>query len=112
MEHDQGGHMDKRRKLVIGVAAAILVIGVTAGFTIAASDDDESLTGKTYDRATEAALEHVGGGEVIETEVGDGGVAYGVEIRHDEGSVVEVELDENFEVIGTENDEDDGEDDD
>lgn len=103
--------MDKRRKLVIGVAAAVLVIGVTAGFTIAASDDDEPLTGKTYDRATEAALEHVGGGEVIETEAGDGGAAYGVEIRRDDGSVVEVELDENFEVLGTENDDHDEDDD-
>jgi uncharacterized membrane protein YkoI len=98
--------MDKRRKLMIGVAAAVLVIAVTAGFTIAAGDDDKPLTGKTYDRATQAALEHVGGGEVIETEAGDGGAAYGVEIRRDDGSVVEVELDENFEVIGTERDDD------
>lgn len=49
-------------------------------------------------------------GEVIETETGDDGAAYGVEVRKDDGSVVEVNLDESFEVIGTEAD-DDGSDD-
>jgi hypothetical protein len=43
---------------------------------------------------------------VIETEVGDDGAAYGVEVRRADGSVVEVELDENFAVIGQEADED------
>jgi uncharacterized membrane protein YkoI len=103
--------MSKRTKLIVGAVGAILVLGALAGFTIAA-DDDEPLTGSTYDRATEAALDHAGGGTVIETETGDGGAAYGVEIRRDDGSVVEVELDENFDVVGTEEDDDGGGDDD
>jgi uncharacterized membrane protein YkoI len=106
--------MQKRTKLIVGATAAAVVIGVSTGFTIAA-DDDEPLTGSTSDRATEAALDHIGDGTVIETEVGDGGAAYGVEIRRDDGSVVEVELDESFDVIGTEEDDDEkgeGEDDD
>ncbi len=104
--------MSSRTKLVVGALAAVALIGVTAGFTIAASDDDKPLTGRAYDRATEAAVDHVGGGTVIETEAGDGGAAYGVEIRRDDGSVVEVELDENFDVIGTEEDDDGPNDDD
>jgi hypothetical protein len=44
---------------------------------------------------------------VLETEVGDDGAAYGVEIRLDDGSVVEVALDANFEVIGDAADDDD-----
>ena len=58
------------------------------------------------DKATAAALEHTGGGTVTETEVGDDGAAYGVEVRLDDGSQVEVSLDENFKVIGQEADDD------
>ena len=110
--------MTKRTKLVLGAVAAVAVIGTASGFAIAAGADDEPLRGSTYDRATAAALEHVGGGTVTETEQGDGGAAYGVEIRLDDGSQVEVELDENFKVIGSEqdddgpNDQDEGTDDD
>jgi hypothetical protein len=71
-----------------------------------AGDDDKPLTGADLDRATEAALDHVGEGQVVETEVGDDGAAFGVEIRKDDGSVVEVNLDGNFEVIGSEADDD------
>jgi hypothetical protein len=54
-----------------------------------------------------AALEHTGGGTVIETEIGDEGAAYGVEIRLEDGTVIEIGLDERFNVIGEEA-EDDG----
>ena len=97
-----------KRRLAI-VAAAVLVLGaVGAGIAIAggAGDDDKPLTGTALERATDAALEHTGGGSVIETEVGDDGAAYGVEVRLDDGSVVEVELDETFEVVGQEADDD------
>lgn len=99
--------MNRRNKLVLGGLAAVLVIGAGTGAVVASSDDDDqALTGSTYDRATQAALDHVGGGEVIETEGGDDGAAYGVEIRKDDGSVVEVNLDDNFQVIGSEADDD------
>jgi uncharacterized membrane protein YkoI len=97
-----------KRRLAI-VAAVVLALGaVGAGIAIAggAGDDDKPLTGSTLERASDAALEHTGGGTVIETEVGDDGAAYGVEVRRDDGSVVEVELDENFEVVGQEADDD------
>jgi uncharacterized membrane protein YkoI len=58
------------------------------------------------EKATAAALQHTGGGTVIETEAGDDGAAYGVEIRLDDGRVVEVGLDANFEIIGQETDDD------
>jgi len=38
--------------------------------------------------------------------VGDDGAAYGVEVRRDDGSVVEVSLDANFHVIGNSADDD------
>ena len=100
--------MDRRKKWIVGGALALLVIGGGTGVAIATGvvGDDTPLTGSDLENATQAALEHTGGGSVIETEVGDGGAAYGVEVRLDDGRVVEVELDENFDVIGQESDDD------
>lgn len=71
-----------------------------------ATDSDTPLSGSNLDQAVAAALEHTGGGEVLETEEGDDGAAYGVEIRLPDGSQVEVNLDESFTVIGSEADDD------
>jgi hypothetical protein len=97
--------MDRSKKLVV-VGGVLAALAIGAGAVWAGSSDDKPLRGNSYERATEAALDHVGGGTVVETEVGDDGAAYGVEIRTDDGSVVEVNLDENFEVIGQEADDD------
>jgi uncharacterized membrane protein YkoI len=91
------------------ITALVLVLGaVVAGVAIGASrgDDDEPLTGSTLDRATAAALAHTGGGTVTETEIGDDGAAYSVEVRKADGTQVEVNLDESFDVIGQESDDD------
>lgn len=100
--------MDRKRMWIAGGALALAVIGGGAGIAVAASagDDEPPLTGSALDQASAAALEHTGGGEVIETETGDGGGAYGVEVRLDDGSTVEVSLDENFNVTGQEADDD------
>ncbi len=99
-----------KRKLwtIAGVALALAVIGGGAGVVVATTvgDDDQPITGPALDKAIEAALAHTGGGTVTETEVGDAGAAYGVEVRLDDGSPVEVNLDENFNVIGQEADDD------
>lgn len=102
--------MNNKRKLIAAAVAVLAVLGVGTGVGIASStDDDQPLEGDARQRATEAALEHVGEGTVIETEIGDDGAAFGVEIRLDDGSVVEIELDEHFKVTGTEQDDDTGE---
>lgn len=99
--------MHRRTKWIAGGTLALAVIGGGAGLAVAGSaGDDKPLAGSDLDRATEAALKHTGGGSVIETEVGDDGAAYGVEIRLDDGSTIEVSLDRNFKVIGQEADED------
>jgi uncharacterized membrane protein YkoI len=98
--------MERKRKWIAGGAIALAVVGGTTGFAIATSDDDQPLTGSALDEATAAALAHTGGGTVIESEAGDDGAAYGVEIRLDDGSVVEVSLDQNFKVIGDASDDD------
>ena len=43
---------------------------------------------------------------MTETEAGDDGAAYGVEVRLDDGRVVEVRLDADFQVLGHEADDD------
>jgi len=98
--------MERRTRWIAGGAVALAVIGASAGFAVASSGDDEPLTGSALEQATAAALERTGGGTVVETEVGDGGAAYGVEVRLDDGSVVEVSLDASFQVIGQDADDD------
>jgi len=95
------------RKLALVIALVLALGALAAGIAVAGGGgDDQPLTGSTLDRATAAALAHTGGGKVVETEVGDDGSAYGVEIRLDDGRQVEVNLDEAFGVIGQEADDD------
>jgi uncharacterized membrane protein YkoI len=96
------------RKAALIAALVVAAGAVSAGFAIAAAsgDDDKPLTGVTLERATAAALKHTGGGTVTETELGDDGAAYSVEVRRKDGSQVEVNLNESFEVIGQESDDD------
>jgi hypothetical protein len=94
--------MKRRTKLIGGSTLALAVLGGGTGIAIATGtgDRDTPLSASDLDRATKAALAQTGGGTVMETEVGDDGAAYGVEIRLEDGSVVEVSLDEGFRVIG------------
>lgn len=99
--------MIRRKAWLVGAALAALLALAGGGLVLAtANDDDTPLIGTDLERATRAALEHTRGGTVIETEVGDDGAAYGVEIRRDDGTVVEVQLDSHFNVIGDESDDD------
>jgi uncharacterized membrane protein YkoI len=93
------------------IAAAGLAVAVVGGAAAAAagggdSDSDQELTGATRDRAVAAALAATGGGTVLETEAGDDGAAYGVEVRLPDGRQVEVGLDQRFKVLRQEADED------
>ena len=89
------------------VATAGLVVAVAGGIAAAADgDSDQELTGSTRDKAVAAALAATGGGTVLETEAGDDGAAYGVEIRLPDGRQVEVNLNDSFKVVGQEADED------
>ena len=61
--------------------------------------------GSALDQASAAALEHTGGGQVTDTEVGDEESYYEVEVTLDDGSQVDVQLDRSFQVVGDEADE-------
>jgi len=98
--------MDRKARWIGGGALAVALIGGGTGVAIATGGEDRPLTGSALEKATAAALQHTGGGTVIETEAGEDSAAYGVEIRLDDGRVVEIGLDANFRVIGQESDDD------
>jgi len=93
----------------IAGGVAIAVIGLAGAGTVSATSDDDAsevpITGAALDQASAAALAHLGGGRVSETEVGDEEGYYEVEVTLDDGSQVDVHLDEGFSVIGSETDE-------
>lgn len=100
--------MNGRSKWIARGALAVIVIVAGSGVAVATggTDRDTPLTGSALEKAAAAALAHTDGGTVVETEVGDDGAAYGVEIRLDDGSTVEVTLDESFNVTGSQADDD------
>ena len=102
----------KRTTLVLGAAGAAVVVGVAigGGIAVAGGGDDAEIpiSGDAYDRATTAALDHLGEGRVTETEEGDEDSYYEVEVTLDDGRQVDVQLDEAFNVVGDTPDTDDG----
>ena len=97
--------MQKRTKLVVGAAAALAIAaGTGTGVAMAAGGQDDGpdtpITGQALDRASAAALAHTGGGRVTETEDGDEESRYEVEVTLDDGTQVDVQLDQDFHVVG------------
>jgi uncharacterized membrane protein YkoI len=109
--------MQRSTKLIIAAAAVGAMAIAGTGLAVAGNplDDDATdtpITGEALDRASAAALEHTGGGRVTETEVGDEESYYEVEVTLEDGTQVDVQLDEAFEVVGDEADSDATEDED
>ena len=102
----KGGAMDKKKAAIVAVTTLVLAGAGTGAVLAGSGDNDKPLRGNALEQATSAALDHVGDGSVVETEVGDDGAAYGVEVRKPDGTVVEVNLDEDFNVTGSERDDD------
>lgn len=97
-----------RKGIIASAAAAVLVVGGIAGGAVAIASDDDSddrpITGTALKKATDAALAETGGGRVTDTETDDEESRYEVEVTLEDGSQVDVQLDENFKVVGTERD--------
>jgi uncharacterized membrane protein YkoI len=94
----------KRIAVVLGVAALATAAAVGGAAAIAGGDDDERqqpIPATDIERAKAAALEETGGGTVTETEVDDEESKYEVEVTLN-GVQVDVQLDEYFNVVGTE----------
>jgi hypothetical protein len=97
-----------KKVAVIGGAAAIVVAGASVAAAGGGSDTTEgpdvALTGDALQKASGAALAETGGGRVTGTEVGDEESYYEVEVTRADGSQVDVQLDENFAVVGSKSD--------
>jgi hypothetical protein len=91
------------RKLLAGGVVVVLAVGVGAGAVIAkqVADSDTPITGPALDQASNAALAFTGEGRVSATEVGDEESYYQVEVTLNDGSQVDVQLDESFKVVGS-----------
>jgi hypothetical protein len=108
--------MNRRTKITLSLVAAAVVVVAGAGVAVAGGggDSEPPISGAALDRATSAALDHTGGGRVTETEVGGGQVTeteggdeesyYEVEVTLDDGRRVDVALDPEFRVVGSETD--------
>jgi hypothetical protein len=97
--------MKHRTKIVIAGAAVAGAIAAGTGAAVAAGGDtDIPITGDALQPASEAALAHMGGGRVTGTEVGDEDSYYEVEVTLEDGSQVDVQLDEQFNVVSSDAD--------
>jgi uncharacterized membrane protein YkoI len=67
------------------------------------NDSQAPIGGSALDKASAAALADTPG-QVTETEVGDEESYYEVEVTRDDGSQVDVQLDRDFNVVGSEAD--------
>jgi uncharacterized membrane protein YkoI len=109
----RGVAMKRSTKVMSGFAIGIAAAGA-AGLAVAnaTSDEDEpdddatetAIRGDALRRASDAALDHTGGGRVTGSEVGDEESYYEIEVTLDNGDQVDVQLDESFDVVGSEND--------
>jgi uncharacterized membrane protein YkoI len=112
---DMNIHTTRKTKIAIAAGAALLLAGGVAGAAYAVTDDDDRtdrpIPAQDLERASDAALAETGGGTVTDTEVDDEESKYEVEVTLDDGTQVDVQLDESFEVVSSESD-GSGEDDD
>jgi hypothetical protein len=91
-----------RRVLAAGGAVVVVAAG---GIGVA-----YAVSGDSAEQAKSAALDAVGGGSVVgvERQDGDGPGVYEVEVKRDDGSQVEVQVNGSNRAVGTEADDDSG----
>jgi uncharacterized membrane protein YkoI len=93
-----------KRVLVPTVAAAVLL---GAGATAWTATADDTVRGDDRDRIAASAVKAAGGGTAVDVETSDDpGEAYEVEVRMDDGSEVDIALDENLDVVTKDVDDD------
>jgi hypothetical protein len=95
--------MKRRTRWALAVAAGLLVAGIGGGvaYATAGGDTDTPITGGALEKAEAAALAHTGGGTVTETEAGDEESRYEVEVSMPDGREIDVQLDNDFKVVGS-----------
>jgi uncharacterized membrane protein YkoI len=96
----------KRSTKIVAVSAFAAAVAGGAGVAAAGGSGDaaegpaSAISGDALQKAEDAALAETGGGRVTGTDVGDEESYYEVEVTLDDGSRVDVQLDEGFAVVG------------
>ena len=98
--------MELNKKIAIGAASVLAAGAAAAGIAVAGGGDDNEapIKGSALDKASKVALEETGGGTVTETETGDEESYYEVEVTLDDGTQTDVQVNRDFEVVGSEDD--------
>jgi hypothetical protein len=98
--------MKRRTQLATTGAVAAVIVLAGGSLALASSDDgpdpnesETPISRPALQKASDAALAHTGEGSVTGTEVGDEESYYEVEVTLDNGSQVDVQLDEQFQVV-------------
>ncbi|TFC01010.1 hypothetical protein E3O42_11040 [Cryobacterium adonitolivorans] len=98
--------MKRRTQLAATGAVAAAIVLASGSLALASSDDgadpnesETAISGLALEKASESALAHTGEGTVTGTEVNDEESYYEVEVTLDNGSQVDVQLDEQFQVV-------------
>jgi len=103
----------KRAVTGVAIAATLGAGGAAIAVATGGGDDDASekpITGDALQKASDAAVEEAGGGSVTDTEVGDEEGFYEVEVTRGDESQVDVHLNRDFSIVGSEDDDDSRED--
>src|SRR5918994_3660771 len=112
LQTDGGPIEMKINRRIIAAGAAVLVVaagGVGIAYRVGGGDSDEQATGPDAEKAKAAAVEAVGGGTAVSVERGDDrNSAFEVEVKRDDGSQVEVQVDAGGQAGGTSPDDDSG----
>jgi uncharacterized membrane protein YkoI len=88
----------RSKRVLLPTLAAVAALGI--GGVVWSSAANADLQGSERDRVANAATQAVGGTAVDVETSDDPGEAYEVEVRKDDGTEVEVFLDENLTVVG------------
>ncbi len=88
-----------------GIVTALGAIAVVAGFGIASAQPDDGegtpITGEALTKASQAALAFTGGGTVTASEAGDEDGYYQVQVTKPDGSVTDVNLNQDFLILSS-----------
>ena len=91
--------MTRRRRIILAVGAAVLVLAAVLA-VVKIAKHDESVSGPGADRAREAAIAFVDGGNVKSVEFEKKGNApWEVEVERPDGEEVELLLDAEYNVL-------------
>ena len=108
----------RKRMIIAGVATVAVVGAAGTGVAVAMGGGDDGPESHQYtdqqrDAAIDAALEATGGGTANSVETDDeNGATYEVEVTKPNGDTVDVRLDEKYQVVVIEGDDEDADTDD